>query len=115
MAADGMAPGRCRARQILAGHRPAGYAVRAPGRSGQATLADRTRLPGAETGAGPGTLRGTRLARLPPSRHLVHRRLCLPYRRTGEVFPPQRPAMPPISSRRLAFPKIAHPEAPPVL
>src|SRR4051794_38144159 len=50
-------------------------------------LTDRARLPGAETGTGPGTLRGTRLARLAPSRHLVHRRLCLPDRRAGAAFP----------------------------
>src|SRR4051794_36333179 len=50
MIADRMARGRRRARQVLAGHRPAGHAVRSPGRSGQAALAHRTRLPGAETG-----------------------------------------------------------------
>src|SRR3954453_6263033 len=71
MAADRMARGRCRTRQILAGHPPAGHAVRSPGRSGQAALADRARLPGAETGTGSWTLRGTRLARLPSPRHAV--------------------------------------------
>src|SRR3954466_5379872 len=87
MAADRMARGRRRARQVLAGHRPAGHAVRSRGRSGQTTLADRTRLPGAETGTGPWTLRGARLARLPSSRHAVHRGLCLPDRRAGENSP----------------------------
>src|SRR3954454_18710110 len=65
-----MGPGRGLARPVLACHPPAGHVLRAPGRSGQAALADRTRLPGAETGTGPRALRGTRLARLPSSRHL---------------------------------------------
>ena len=56
MAADRMARGRGRARQVLAGHRPAEHALRSPGRSGQTALADRARLPGAETGTGPWTL-----------------------------------------------------------
>src|SRR3954468_20484097 len=120
MAADRMAPGRGRARQILAGHPPARHPVRAPGRSGQppdpvrGALAHRARLPGAETGTRPWTRRGTRLARLPPSRHAVHRGLCLPDRRAGEDSPPQPPTKPPINSRELTFPKVVYPEAPPV-
>jgi SRSO17 transposase len=66
---------------------PAKYWLATPGRSGQTALADRARLPGAETGAGPWALRGTRLARLPSSRHAVHRGLCLPDRRAGEDSP----------------------------
>src|ERR1700716_2665544 len=87
MAADRMARGRRRTRQILAGHRPAGYPVRPIGRSGQAALAHRARLPRAETGTRSCTLRGAGLARLSPSRHAVHRGLCLPDRRAGEDSP----------------------------
>src|SRR5215213_6057353 len=58
MAADRMARGRRRTRQILAGHRPARHALRAPGRSGQTALAPRARLPGAETGTRPWTYEG---------------------------------------------------------
>jgi SRSO17 transposase len=90
MAADRMARGRCRARQVLACHRPTGHALRSPGRSGEIALADRARLPGAETGTGPWTLRGARLARLPSSRHAVHRGLCLPDRRAGQASPLSR-------------------------
>jgi hypothetical protein len=58
--------------------------------SSPGALADRARLSGAETGTGPGTRRGARLARLPSSRHAVHRRLCLPDRRAGEGSPLSR-------------------------
>src|SRR3954454_11486357 len=87
MAADRMARGRRRARQVLACHSPTGHALRSPGRSREIALADRARLPGAETGTGPWALRGTRLARLPSSRHLVHRRLCLLIAERARISP----------------------------
>src|SRR4029453_14008251 len=57
------------------------------GRTRQAPVAHRTRLPGAQAGTGAWARRGPRLARLPPSRHALHRSLWLPDRRTGENSP----------------------------
>jgi SRSO17 transposase len=61
---------------------------RGPRAAGQAPLADRAGLPGAQGRAGPGSLRGPRLARLPSSRRVVYRGLCLPRGRPGGPFPP---------------------------
>src|SRR5690349_23886193 len=59
------------------------------GRDRQATVAGRAGLRGAQAGAGPGALRGPRLARLPPPRVLVHRGLRLPGGRALPLFPPE--------------------------
>src|SRR3954469_4503445 len=50
-------------------------------------MAYRTRLPGPQAGTRARALRGPRLARLPPSRHALHRSLWLPGRRTSENSP----------------------------
>ena len=87
MAADRMAGGRSRADQILALHAAGEHQLRAAGRSRQAALAHRARLSGAQAGGRARSLRRTRLARLPSSRHPVHRRLRLPHRRAGDDSP----------------------------
>src|SRR5882724_13652529 len=87
MAADRMAEGRGRTDQILARDAARRYRIRSHGRSRQTALAHRARLSGAQAGAWVGALRGTRMARLPPSRHAVHRRLRLPDFRAGDDSP----------------------------
>jgi SRSO17 transposase len=64
-----------------------GHRVRPPGRSCQAALADRARLSGAEAGSWAWSLRGARMARVPPPRHAVHCRLRLPDRREADDSP----------------------------
>src|SRR5215472_10201737 len=54
---------------------------------GQAALDHRTRLPGAETRAGLGALRRTRLARVSPPRYSLYRGLWFPGGRTEPFFP----------------------------
>ena len=56
-------------------------------RSGQAALAHRARLSGAQAGGRARSLRRARLAWLPSSRNAVHRGLRLPDRRTGDDSP----------------------------
>ena len=95
MAAHRMARGRAGPDQVLA-LEPAGrHADRQAGLSRQATLADRARLSRAQAGTRARPLRGSRLARLPPPRCAVHRRLRLPGRRAGgdsPLRPRRRPA-----------------------
>ena len=87
MAADRMARGRDGADQILALDPAGRHAIADAGRYGQAALAHRARLPGAQAGARPRPLRGPRLARLPPSRHALHRSLRIPRRRAESNSP----------------------------
>src|SRR3954463_9786111 len=87
MAADRVARGRAGADAVLAGDPARGDRVRRSGRLGSAALADRAGLPGSQAGSRARALRGPRLARLPPSRHAVHRGLWLSDRRAGEIFP----------------------------
>ena len=84
----GVARGGERADQVLALDAARGGHPRRVGRRGEAAVADRARLRGAEAGAGPRALRGPRLARLPPPRVLVHRGLRLPGGRALPLFPP---------------------------
>lgn len=63
------------------------------GRGLQSTLAHRTRLPGPQTGIRPGSLRGPRLARIPPSRHALHRSLRLPRRPAFGGPAPKNPSI----------------------
>ena len=112
MAADRMAAGREGADQILVRQPARRHLLRAAGRSRQAALADRARLPGTQAGTRPWTLRGTRLARLPPSRHTVHRCLRVPDLRAGDDSPLR--TVPPRCSRNLPFPTVTDPEAPPI-
>src|SRR5919109_3173769 len=82
-----MAYGRGETDQVLARDPAGGHQLRAPGRGGETTLADRARLPGTQAGTRARPLRGPRLARLPSPRHVVHRGLWLPDRRAGEDSP----------------------------
>ncbi len=74
------------------------------GRSRQIALAHRARLSGTQAGVWARTLRGTRMARLPPSRHAVHRRLRFPDLRAGDDSP-LRPNAPPRSFAKVAVPE----------
>src|SRR4029077_5730534 len=56
--------------------------------------------------------RRTRMAWLPSSRHYLNRSLRIDLR-MGETFSPQH-FVPPRCSRRLPFPKVTDPEAPPL-
>ena len=87
VAPDRVAPRGTGTHQILAVHLSTHHHPPGPRRSGQATLAHRARLSGPQTGAWPRPLRGTRMARLPPSRDAVHRSLWIPCRRARR-FPP---------------------------
>src|SRR3954468_11778719 len=87
MAADRVARGRAGADAVLAVDPARGDRLRADGRPGSAALADRAGLPGSQAGSRARALRGPRLARLPPSRHALHRGLWLSDRRAGEIFP----------------------------
>ena len=113
-AAGGMVPGRMargreRTDQILALHLARGHAARRLRRPGQAALAHRAGLPGAQAGDRPRSLRRPRLARLPPSRHARYRRLRLPGLRAEPDSPLGliRRAAPPSTSpiRRLSTPR----------
>ena len=87
VAADRVARGGSRADQILALDAARNDQLPRARRFCQDALAHRARLSGAQAGSRAWTLRGTRLARLPPSRHAVHRRLRIPDRRTGDDSP----------------------------
>ena len=66
---------------------------------------------GAQAGNRPRSLRGSRLARFPPSRHARHRSLRFLVSERS-LIPPQTSA-PRRSSRRLGYPKITDPAEPP--
>ena len=87
VAADRVARGRERADQILALDLPAEHLVPRSGRRRQAALAHRARLSGAQAGGRARAFRRTRMARLPSSRHAVHRRLRIPDLRAGDDSP----------------------------
>src|SRR3954453_21055326 len=87
MAADRVARGRAGADAVLTVDPARGDRLRRSGRLGSAALAHRAGLPGSQAGSRARALRGPRLARLPPSRHAVHRGLWLSDRRAGEIFP----------------------------
>src|SRR6478736_9751690 len=108
MAADRVARGRAGADAVLAVDPARGDRLRRSGRLGSAALAHRAGLPGSQAGSRARALRGPRLARLPPSRHAVHRGLWLSDRRAGEIFPPQAQVAPGVS-KRLAFPRVTTP------
>src|SRR5690349_11116421 len=93
MAADRVAQGRGRADQVLALQPAADDQAGEAGPHRQGALAHRAGLRGAETGDWTGSLRGPRLARLPPSCQPLHRSLRLPHRR-ALPFPPSPPVHP---------------------
>src|ERR1700693_2256905 len=87
VAADRVARGREGADQILALDTSEKHLVPRSGRCRKAALACRARLPGAQARGRARTLRRTRMARLPPSRHAVHRGLRIPDLREGDDSP----------------------------
>src|ERR1043165_9713974 len=94
MAADRMANRGIRTNQLLAIHSAGRYCLGGTGAFGQTPLDHRAGLSRTETGTRVGPLRRTRLARLPPSRHLMRRGLWLPGGRTESFFPlnPRQPS-----------------------
>src|SRR3954447_10721571 len=103
-----VARGREGADEALALDPARGGPARGAGRSCQAALAHRAGLRGAEAGAGPRPLRGPRLARLPPPRQPVHRRVRLPGGRALPLFPSglATPARRPRAAGRLPAPGL---------
>src|SRR3954447_12688029 len=87
MVPDRMARRRTRANQILSVHAARKHQPPGLGERYQAAVADRARLPGPETGARAGPLRGARVAWLSSSRYAVHRRIRIPDLRTGSDSP----------------------------
>src|SRR5215467_11923968 len=73
--------------QVLAIHFADRYRAGRTGALGQTSLDHRARLPRTEAGTRLGPLRGTRLARLSSSRHLMYRGLWIPGGRTESFFP----------------------------
>ena len=103
-----VARGREGAGPLLALHPARGRHAGGAGRDREAALAHRARLRGAEAGAGPRPLRGARLARLPPPRQPVHRRVRLPGGRALPLFPSglAAPARRPRAAGRLPPPQL---------
>jgi DDE superfamily endonuclease len=87
-----MARGRGGADEILALDPARGDIDRSSRRHGQIALAHRTRLRGTEERTRPRALRGPGLARLPPSRHALHRRAWIPDPRESGPSPLWTPA-----------------------
>src|ERR1700731_1340266 len=87
MALDRMARGREGADEVLVLDPAGRHLVRRVGRSHQAALAHRTGLPGPQAGGRARTLRGARMARLPPSRPPLHRSLRISDLRAGDDSP----------------------------
>src|SRR5215467_5067827 len=89
-----MANRGARTHQILAIHSAGQCRPGRTGAFGQTSVDHRTGLSGTEAGTRLGPLRGARLARLPSSRHIMHRSLWIPGGRTESFFPlsPRRPS-----------------------
>ena len=87
VAADRVAAGRSRADQILALDAAGEHQLSAPRRFCQVALAHRARLSGTQAGGWARPLRGARMARLPSSRHAVHRGLRIPDLRARDDSP----------------------------
>src|SRR5262245_59739257 len=86
-AANRVARRRGRADKILALDARQERLIQPSGRHCQNALARRARLPGAQAGGRARTLRGARMAGLPPPRHAVHRSLWISGLRTGDDSP----------------------------
>ena len=93
VAFDRMAEGSLGAHKILVLQPAPPNLAEAAGKAGQTSLGHRARLRGTQTGVGLRPLRRSWLARLPPSRHIMHCRLRVPGQRADPFFPlcPQRP------------------------
>ncbi|CAO3352415.1 Transposase [Azospirillum palustre] len=87
VAADRMARGRREADQILVVDPAGDNAARRLGRDRQIAVAHRARLPRTQAGTRSRPLQGPRMARIPPSRDAVHRRLRFPNQGTGGDSP----------------------------
>ena len=87
MAVDRVASRRESANQVLAVQSSRGHSLQRAGRHRQAALAHRARLSGTQAGGRARALRRTRMARLPPPRDAVHRRLRVSDLRTGDDSP----------------------------
>src|SRR3954447_22614828 len=87
MAADRVAEGRNRTREILAFHSAGRNQAEGTGYARQTALDHRTELRGTEAGTRTGALRRSRLARLPPSRHALYSGIRLPRSREKPFFP----------------------------
>ena len=92
---------------------PRRHHLRHAGRSHQAALAHRARLSGTQAGGRARAFRRARLARLPPSRHAVHRSLRIPDLREGDDSP-LRISFHQAVQDILPFPTVTDPEAPPL-
>src|SRR5262252_9393323 len=87
MVADRVAGHGIGTNQVLAIHSAGRHRPGGTRSHGQASLDHRTGLPGIEAGTRVGPLRRTWLARVSPSRHLMHCGLWLPGGRTESFFP----------------------------
>jgi len=87
MAPCRMARRRDPAHKVLAQHIAGEHQLCGPRRRHETPMAHRKRLPGPQAGGRIGSRRGSRMARLPPPRYSVHRRLRLPDLRTGNPSP----------------------------
>ena len=87
MAVDRVAEERGRADKILALNRSGKDRLPLAGRSDKTALAYRARLSGPQARGWARSLRRTRLARLPPSRHALYRSLRIPDLRKGDDSP----------------------------
>src|SRR4051794_29340387 len=105
MAADRVAQGRGRADQVLAVQPGADNRAGQAGPHRQGTLADRARLRGTQARDRTGSLRGPRLARLPPSCQPLHRSLRLPGGR-ALPFPPSAPVHPGTNQNTCSTPRF---------
>jgi hypothetical protein len=117
-AARGMVPhrvagGRERAHKILALNPAGGYAARRPRRPGQAALAHRAGLSGAQAGDRPRSLRRSRVARIPSPRRAGDRSLRIPGFRAEPDSPlratPQAAPQSASATRRLSTPRRRRP------
>src|SRR5262249_51863199 len=106
--ADRVAARRTRADALLAVDPAGDYGPPGPRPPRPTPLAGRARLPRTQGRAGPGSLRGPRLARLPSPRQLVHRRLRVPGRGAGAPFPPHASRPRPRPSRTPGLPPAGH-------
>src|ERR1700719_3848812 len=104
-----MAGGRGGADEVLVAHVARRYQLRGTGRPQQTPLADRTRLPGPQAGSWARPLRRTWLARVTSPHNPLYR--CI--RTNGRFSPPQEPRIQQ-DPRRLSFPPVTDPAAPPL-
>ena len=113
VAADRVARGRSRADQILALDAASRYLLPPAGRLAKLRWRIERDYQELKQEVGLGHYRGARMARLPSSRHAVHRGLRIPDLRDGRRFPPQD-LVPPRCSDACSYPTVIDPEDPPL-